>query len=130
MTPTVPHCPHTDFCNKIGTNRTNRDVRSTVAIEGKADMARTSLGFRRHRSSWPFADNEQYGILGFGAVEMHLLSVMGHKSARRHRHRGIGIEFGAGADPPCSLEHGDEAVVRMELRAAEMIPESHLAITT
>jgi hypothetical protein len=29
--------------SESGTNRTNRDVRSTVAIEGKADMARRTL---------------------------------------------------------------------------------------
>src|SRR5260370_4473340 len=36
------HCsrkPSTDFCNKIGTKRTSRDVRSLVAIGVKADMA-------------------------------------------------------------------------------------------
>src|SRR5271165_6168943 len=32
----------TDFCNKIGTKRTNRDVRRLVAIEGRADAGRTS----------------------------------------------------------------------------------------
>src|ERR1700692_1939063 len=43
------HCsrkPSTDFCNKIGTKRTSRDVRSLVAIGGKADMAVTSADFR------------------------------------------------------------------------------------
>jgi hypothetical protein len=35
--------PRKDFFNSIGTNRTNRDVRCTVAIDGKADMARKAL---------------------------------------------------------------------------------------
>ena len=32
-----------DFRNEIGTNRTSRDVRSSVAIGGEADMARKAV---------------------------------------------------------------------------------------
>jgi|ERR1700738_70181 len=34
------HLRQNDFCNTIGTKRTSGDVRSSVASEGKADMAR------------------------------------------------------------------------------------------
>jgi hypothetical protein len=33
----------TDFCNKIGTNRTSRNVRCSAAIRGKADIKQTAL---------------------------------------------------------------------------------------
>jgi hypothetical protein len=42
MAPAVPRCLHADFCNKIGTKRTSRYVRSSVAIRGKADVARAA----------------------------------------------------------------------------------------
>jgi hypothetical protein len=32
--------PQKDFCNNIGTFETSRDVRSVVAIGGKADIAK------------------------------------------------------------------------------------------
>ena len=31
------------------------------------------------------------------------------------------MKLGAATDPPCSLEHGDEVLVRMEMRSAELI---------
>src|ERR1700730_10852968 len=34
----------TDFCNKIGTKRTSRNVRCSSAIMGKADIEQTALG--------------------------------------------------------------------------------------
>src|SRR6266571_5279191 len=37
-----------------------------------------------------------------------------------HRHREAGIEFVAGGDPPGALDDGDEAVVRMKVRPAEV----------
>jgi hypothetical protein len=33
----------TDFCNKIGTQRTFRKVRHLVALGGKADIVRTDV---------------------------------------------------------------------------------------
>jgi hypothetical protein len=45
--PAVPRRRYADFCNKIGTKRTSRDVRSSVAIGGKADMPVTSADFRK-----------------------------------------------------------------------------------
>ncbi|HXP42823.1 MAG TPA: hypothetical protein VN833_21390, partial [Candidatus Acidoferrales bacterium] len=41
-----------DFCNKICTQRTSGDVRSSVAIGGKADVARTAHFGR----DWPKCD--------------------------------------------------------------------------
>jgi hypothetical protein len=35
----VPRRLYADFCNKIGTKRTFRDVRSSVATGGKPDVA-------------------------------------------------------------------------------------------
>src|SRR4029077_17812694 len=61
-----------------------------------------------------------------GAVEMYPARVVHHETPRRHRNRAVGIEFRAGADPRRSLEHGDEAVVGMEVRPAEMIARGPL----
>src|ERR1700756_1259616 len=53
---------------------------------------------------------------------MDLLAVMRDKTAGRHRDGAVlGIEFGAGADPPGALQHHDVAVVGVEMRVAEMI---------
>src|SRR3979411_127411 len=68
-----------------------------------------------------FAHDEKDRVLVLGAVPMHLLAEMGHEGAFPHRHRVGGIELVAGADPPGALEHRDEAVVGMEMRAAEII---------
>jgi hypothetical protein len=35
-------CSIFDFCNNIGTNRTSSDVRHSVAIGGRPDMAQTA----------------------------------------------------------------------------------------
>jgi hypothetical protein len=52
---------------------------------------------------------------------MDLLGKMGDEGTRRHRH-GIGrIELVARANPPRALEHSDEAVVGVKVRAAEVV---------
>src|SRR6202040_567285 len=68
-----------------------------------------------------FANNEEDGVLILCAIPMHLLAEMGHKGAGRHGNRVRGIEYVAGAHPPGSLEHGDEAVVWMKMRPAEIV---------
>src|SRR5205807_5336251 len=41
--------------------------------------------------------------------------------ALMRRHRSGGIELAPAADPPGALEHGDEAIVGMEVRTAEVV---------
>jgi hypothetical protein len=52
---------------------------------------------------------------------MHLLTVVGDKGARRHRHRGGRIEFGAGPHPPGTFQHRDETVMWVKMRMTEMV---------
>src|SRR5262245_9441917 len=52
---------------------------------------------------------------------MHLLAEMGYEGAGRQRNAVIGIECRSAAHPPRPAEHGDESVVGMEVRPAEMI---------
>src|SRR5579862_2442414 len=52
---------------------------------------------------------------------MHLFAEMGHEAAGGKRGRVGGIEMRPGADPPGALQHDDVAVVRMKVRAAEMV---------
>src|ERR1700720_60398 len=87
----------------------------------RASAGRASFDFGRRGGCRALADDQQYGILRLGAVKMHLLTEMGHERARRHRHRSIGIKLGAAADPPGSAQHCDEAIVRVEMRIAEMV---------
>src|SRR3954447_19212623 len=79
------------------------------------------LLFSRRGRSRSFAHDQEHGVLVLGAIPMHLLAEMGHEAAGGHR-RGVGgIEFRSRADPPGTLQHGDVAVVGMEVRPAEMI---------
>src|SRR5262249_11667050 len=68
-----------------------------------------------------FADDQDNRILLLRAVPVHLLAEMGHERPLAHRHRLVGVELVAGADPPGALEHRDEAVVGVEMRAAEIV---------
>ena len=103
-----------DRAKRVGGD-TPSGARPCGVREPRRNAAFRLLHFRRRRRSGPFADDEQNRIFGFGAVEMHLLTEMGHEGTGRHRHGAVRIEFGAGADPPCSFQHGDETVVRMEV---------------
>src|SRR6185437_13732427 len=82
------------------------------------------LGRRRRLRT--VADNEQDRLLVLGAVVVNAARVVHHNASCRHRNRAAGVEFRAGADPPRSLQHGDEAVMRMEVRSAEVIARSPL----
>src|SRR3984957_2078092 len=77
--------------------------------------------FRGERGRRAFAHDQQYGFLVLGAIPMHLLAEMRHEASGGHRGRIGGIEFRARAHPPGALDHGNEAVVGMEMRPAEMI---------
>src|SRR6516164_6039618 len=66
------------------------------------------------------ADDEHPGLLVLGAVPMHLLGEVGDEAAGRHRHHFVLVEFVSGRDPPRSFDHGDEAIVGMEVRLAEV----------
>src|SRR5262249_41727297 len=52
---------------------------------------------------------------------MHLLAEMGDEGAGRQRNAVIGIECCSAAHPPRPAEDGDEAIVGMEMRPAEMV---------
>src|SRR2546423_9708930 len=52
---------------------------------------------------------------------MHLFAEMRHECAGWKWHAVVGIKIRAAAHPPSAAEHGDEAVVRMEVRTAEMV---------
>src|SRR5215471_8212845 len=67
------------------------------------------------------AHNKENRVLVLGAIPVHLLAEMGDEGTCWHRY-GIGrVKFIAGTDPPRALEHGDEAVVGMKMRATEVI---------
>src|SRR5215831_19603239 len=74
---------------------------------------------QRQRSR-SFANDEDPGFLVLGAVPMHLLAEMGDETAARHGHHIVFVDFVAGCDPPRALDHGDEAIVGMEMRLAEV----------
>src|SRR5262249_5413725 len=57
-------------------------------------------------------------ILGVGP--MHLLAEMRDETAARHGDHIVFVDFVAGCDPPRALDHGDEAIVGMEMRLAEV----------
>ena len=67
-----------------------------------------------------FAPHQDRRRLGLGAVVVHALGPVDHVRAGRHRHGRLGIELAAIADPPGAGEHHEEAVVRMEMRAAHV----------
>ena len=83
-----------------------------------------SFHLRGRYRRWTFAHYNQHCFLVFGAIEVGLLTVVGHKRPGWHRDRSIGVKLGATADPPCSFEHGDEAVVRMECGRLNDCPQA------
>ena len=81
---------------------------------------RCSLGFRGGGGGGAFADDFEDCLGVLGAVVVDLLAEVGDESAGRERDGRVGIEPGAGADPPGAGEDGDEAVVGVEMGMAEM----------
>src|ERR1043165_8047143 len=80
------------------------------------------LFFHARAGGRAHADDQQERVLVLGAVPVDLPAQMGDEAAGRHRHREVGgIELLAAADPPGALQHGDEAVVGMEVRLAEVV---------
>lgn len=77
-------------------------------------------GWRRFEPVPGIADDQQYGVTLLRAVVVDLLAEVGHERACRHGHRAVGIEFGAGADPPRSLDDRDAPVVGMKVRTAHV----------
>src|SRR5262249_21262592 len=69
---------------------------------------------------WSLADDDQPSLLIFGAVPMHLLGEMGDEAARRHGNHVVFVDLVAGCYPPRAFDHGDEAVVGMEVLLAEV----------
>jgi len=59
-------------------------------------------------------------LLVLGAVPMHLLAEMRDETAARHGDHIVFVDFVAGCDPPRAFDHGDEAIVGMEMRLAEV----------
>src|SRR5215467_6938817 len=74
---------------------------------------------QRQRSR-SFANDEDPGFLVLGAVPMHLLAEMRDETAARHGHHIVFVDFVAGCDPPRAFDHGDEAIIGMEMRLAEV----------
>src|SRR6516164_7749750 len=74
---------------------------------------------QRQRSR-SFANDEDPGFLVLGAVPMHLLAEMRDETAARHGDHIVLVDFVAGCDPPSAFDHGDEAIVGMEVRLAEV----------
>jgi hypothetical protein len=67
------------------------------------------------------AHNQENRVLLLGAIPVHLLAEMGDEATCGHGH-GIGrIELITGTDPPRALEHRDETVVGMKMRATEVV---------
>src|SRR6516225_7903469 len=62
----------------------------------------------RGRRGGAFPDDLEHGIAILGAIVMDLLAKVHDKAACRHRHRGLGIEFGPGTNPPSPRDHRDE----------------------
>src|SRR5262245_14512446 len=67
------------------------------------------------------ADDEQARVLAPRPVPMHLLAEMGNEGAGWHRNAVVRIEGRSAAHPPGAVEDGDEAVVGMEVRLAEVV---------
>src|SRR5436190_10509863 len=70
--------------------------------------------------SWALADDEHPGFFVFGAVPMHLLAEMRDEAAGRHGNHIVLVGLVAGGHPPSPFDHGDEAIVGMEVRLAEI----------
>src|SRR5437899_6041369 len=96
---------------------TRRTERGSIIAAGQRCLLRL-LDARQGRGS--FAHDDQPGFLVLRSVPMHLLGEMRDERAGGHRHREIRIELVARGDPPGALDHGDEAIVPMKMRAAEV----------
>src|SRR5262245_59274357 len=70
--------------------------------------------------SWPLADDEHPGLLVLRPVPVHLFAEMGDEAARGHGLHVVLVDLVAGRHPPGALEHGDDAVVGMKVRLAEV----------
>jgi len=67
------------------------------------------------------AHNKENRVLLLGAIPVHLLAEMSGEATCGHGD-GIGrIELITGTDPPRALEHRDETVVGMKMRATEVV---------
>ena len=67
------------------------------------------------------AHNKENRILVLGAIPVHLLAEMGDEGTCWHRY-GIGrVKFIAGTNPPRALEHRNEAVIGMKMRATKVV---------
>src|SRR5262245_36003673 len=73
--------------------------------------------FDQRQRSRSFANDEDPGFLVLGAVPMHLLAEMRDETAARHGDHIVFVDFVAGCDPPRAFDHGDEAIVGMEMLA-------------
>src|SRR5216683_7053443 len=85
---------------------------------GSADPLLRLFHPRQGRGS--LAHDDQPGFLVLGAVPVHLLGEVRDERAGRHGDGEVGIELVAGGDPPGAFDHGDEAVIGMEVRPAEI----------
>src|SRR5262249_57564416 len=74
----------------------------------------------------PFADDEQDRIFVLGTIPVHLLPKMGDEGACGHGYRVVGIKLVTRADPPRSLQHGDEVIIRMAIWPPELAPHPFL----
>src|ERR1043166_7960569 len=76
--------------------------------------------FRRRRRRGPDPPDLDDRLLVLRAVVVHLASVVDHVASRRRRNGLLRIERFSRAHPPRPGEHDEEAVVRMEMRAAHV----------
>src|SRR5262247_3732140 len=76
--------------------------------------------FRRRRGRRAHAPDLNDRLLGLGAVVVDLAAVVDDVAPGRRRHRALRIEFLAGAHPPGAREHGEEAIVGMEVRSTHV----------
>src|SRR6516162_6224204 len=82
----------------------------------------------------PVADDEQCRVFILGAVPMHAFAEVRDERAFLEWYGQVRrVELGAGSDPPGARQHGDEPVVRMVVRAAEIVallPREQLDVET
>src|SRR4029077_2466454 len=96
------------------------DTGKTKATTGSAGCSRRHA--KRRRISGAVANNQKDGIDIFGTIPVHLLAIMGHERAGRHRYTGVGgSEIWARANPPCPRQHCDKTITGMKMRLAEMV---------
>src|SRR5262249_46993233 len=101
--------------------RTGAPPKQRSSIEHNA-LARLLLGFlNQGQRAWSFADNEHPCLLVLGAIPVHLFGKMRDETTGAHRRHVLLVgALVAGGHPPGALDHGDEAVVGMEMRLAEI----------